>query len=182
MKKTLTILIFVLATMAVLIGVVSYLTDGFVNWNFESSLGQMSLYINDVEYVQGDILPTVDTVCIKVVGVENFKVEIVTGPSTFDFRHNGALVKFPYVEGNFDELFGLSSNENSFCIKGNQRSIKPILEALYPGEEITDISAIDEEAIYFVVRVSGGGQTVDIPINGFYEWMSVELDKSEIIF
>ena len=57
-----------------------------------------------------------------------------------------------------------------------------ILESLYPGEEITDISTLDESAAYFILRVSGNGETVEIPLTGFYEFMKIDLDKTEIIF
>lgn len=186
MKKLQITLVMLLVLIGVLVGVLAYYTHGFSDWTFgeeqKPSIGRLSLFVNGNKYAQGDALPFDNDVKIEVEGVSDYSVEIVPGNASFDFRHNGALVKFPYLEGNFNNAFAISADNGFFSINGKQRSIKAILETVYKDEEITDISAIDEEAIYFVVRVSGDGQTVDIPINGFYAWMSIELDKPEIIF
>lgn len=177
------IIISLLVITAFLIGIVAYFTDGFVEWNFsipggETPLGTLRVKVNGEAY-NGAAL--VDYATIEVLSEKEFNVEIVPGNVSFDFRHNGALVKFPYIEGNFNNAFDVTVENNIISVSG-QRSIQKVMQAIYPGEEIADISAIDKDAVYFIVRITGDGQTVELPINGFYAWMSIELDKPEIIF
>ena len=185
MKKKQIILITLLLIIGVLIGVLAYYTHGFSDWTFgeeqKPSIGRLSLFVNGNKYAQGDTLPFDNDVKIEVEGVSDYSVEIVPGNVSFDFRHNGALVKFPYIEGNFNNAFDVTVENNIISVSG-QRSIQKVMQAIYPGEEIADISAIDKDAVYFIVRITGDGQTVELPINGFYAWMSIELDKPEIIF
>lgn len=177
-------LIVLLLIMAVLIGVIAYATNGFVDWNFGESNASVSsdklrVLVNGKNY-EGDAID--DAITIEIIGVSEFSVEVMPGMETFDFRHNGNLVKFPYVDNDFNDAFSVSIDNNIISVSGI-RCIEKILQIIYPGEEITDISSIDSDAAYFVVKVTGnGGQTAEIPINGFYAWMSIELDKSEIVF
>ena len=184
MKKLQIALIVILIVTMVLIGVFAYVTNGFADWNFggfNASLSseKMHVLVNGKDY-DGNAIDSAIT--IEVIGTSEFSVEVIPGKETFDFRHNGTLVKFPYIDDAFNDAFSVSIDNNTISVSGI-RSIEKTLQAIYPGEEITDISSIDADATYFVVKVTGnGGQTVEIPINGFYAWMSIELDKSEIIF
>lgn len=130
---------------------------------------------------ENSLLPVESSLRIDV-NCSEYTVEIIAGSAAFDFRHNESLVKFPYVDGNFNDVFEVVEDEKFFTMNAAKRSMTMILESLYPGEEIIDISTLDESAAYFILRVSGNGETIEIPLTGFYEFMKIELDKTEIIF
>lgn len=184
-KKVFISLTVLLLIAALLVGVVAYFTDGFVNWNFggnhdgETPHGELCVLVNGGKYEDGTALSSAAT--IEVVGAEEVTAEVVPNNSSFDFRHNGSLVKFPYVDGNFNAAFGVVVEGNSVSVSG-QRSVERVMQALYPDEEITDISEIDSEKAYFSLLLTSNGARVEIPLSGFYAWISVALDREEISF
>lgn len=182
MKKLQITLIILLAVITGLVGGLAYFTDGFADWSFDGiNPTQRTLQLT-VDGKTITELTSGENIIVEVQGVDNFTVSVVPGDKAFDFRHNGALVKFPYIDKDITAAFGVEKSNGSFRIILLELSMQKILQALYPGEEITDISAIDKDAVYFIVRVTGDGQTVELPVRGFYAWMSIELDKPEMVF
>lgn len=200
-KKTLIALIVLLLLMCVGIGLFAYFTNGF---DFSDTPGTTTpddpddssdtddpqlpagddwlAALNGEELTGESVLPGDPALRIDV-NAEDFTVEILpNGNATFDFRHNGALVKFPYIEGSFNEAFDVDLGEGFFTVDTDNRSMTEILSAFYTGEEITDVTALDGETAYFILRISTGEKTLEIPLTGFYEYLKIELDKTEIIF
>lgn len=203
-NKTLVTLIALLLLMCVGIGLLAYFTNGF---DFSDTPGTTNSddqtdpsdpdASGDPQLPSGDgwlaalkgkelttesVLPEDPALRIDINATE-FTVEILPNANaTFDFRHNGALVKFPYIDGNFNDVFEVTVSDGYFTMNTANRSMEIILEAFYPGEDVTDISALDETEAYFILRVSGNGETIEIPLTGFYEFIKIELDKTEIIF
>lgn len=183
MKKALLIILIVLL-LALIVGVIvaAVKTNGFKDMEALSpGNSTLTLTINGEELTSSSDIPKRKDLRIYV-NIDDFAVTIVPGSSSFDFRHNGALVKFPYVDADFNAAFGVELHDGYFTIDGTMRSISAVLSNVFSGEEITDVSAVDEDAAYFVLRVSAGGQTIEIPITDFYTYLSVELDREEIIF
>lgn len=189
--KTMIALIVLLMILGAGIGVVAYFTNGFDFSETQSPAdpddkpqgsGELVLTINGERLSVDSELPKEVELRINV-NAEEFTVEILpNNNASFDFRHNGTLVKFPYIEGNFNEAFGVEICDGYFTMNAALRSIEMILEGFYPGEEISDITALDYAADYFVLRVSGNGETFELPISGLYEFLHIILDPSEVIF
>lgn len=189
--KTMIALIVLLMILGAGIGVVAYFTNGF-----DFSETQPPVDPDDKPQGSGELVLTVDGERLLVdselpkevelrinVNAEEFTVEILpNGNASFDFRHNGTLVKFPYIEGNFNEVFGVELGDGYFTMNAALRSMEMILEGFYPGEEISDITALDYAQDYFILRVSGNGETFELPLAGFYEILHITLDKTEIVF
>ena len=173
------------------IGVVAYFTNGFDFSETQSPAdpddkpqgsGELLLTMNGEQLSVNSELPKEVELRIDV-NAEEFTVEILpNGNASFDFRHNGTLVKFPYIEGNFNEAFGVEICDGYFTMNAALRSIEMILEGFYPGEEISDITVLDYAQDYFILRVSGNGETFELPLAGFYEILHITLDKTEIVF
>lgn len=185
MRKTQIALIILLSLLCIGIGLFAYFTDGFDFSegapSYDPSSDALTVSVNGQTLSPDSALPEESALRFDV-NADEFTVEVLPGSATFDFRHNGALVKFPYVDGNFNDAFEVTVSDGYFTMNTVNRSMESVLEAFYPGEDVTDISALDESAAYFVLRISGNGETVEIPLTGFYEFMKVELDKTEIIF
>ena len=189
--KTMIALIVLLMILGAGIGVVAYFTNGFDFSETQSPAdpddkpqgsGELVLTINGERLSVDSELPKEVELRINV-NAEEFTVEILpNNNASFDFRHNGTLVKFPYIEGNFNEAFGVEICDGYFTMNAALRSMEMILEGFYPGEEISDITALDYAADYFVLRVSGNGETFELPISGLYEFLHIILDPSEVIF
>lgn len=189
--KTMIALIVLLMILGAGIGVVAYFTNGFDFSETQSPAdpddkpqgsGELVLTINGERLSVDSELPKEVELRINV-NAEEFTVEILpNNNASFDFRHNGTLVKFPYIEGNFNEAFGVELGDGYFTMNAALRSMEMILEGFYPGEEISDITALDYAADYFVLRVSGNGETFELPISGLYEFLHIILDPSEVIF
>lgn len=189
--KTMIALIVLLMILGAGIGVVAYFTNGFDFSETQSPAdpddkpqgsGELLLTMNGEQLSVDSELPKEVELRIDV-NAEEFTVEILpNGNASFDFRHNGTLVKFPYIEGNFNEAFGVEICDGYFTMNAALRSMEMILEGFYPGEEISDITALDYAADYFVLRVSGNGETFELPISGLYEFLHIILDPSEVIF
>ena len=189
--KTMIALIVLLMILGAGIGVVAYFTNGFDFSETQSPAdpddkpqgsGELLLTMNGEQLSVDSELPKEVELRIDV-NAEEFTVEILpNGNASFDFRHNGTLVKFPYIEGNFNEAFGVEICDGYFTMNAALRSMEMILEGFYPGEEISDITALDYAADYFVLRVSGNGKTFELPLSGFYEILHIMLDKTEIVF
>lgn len=189
--KTMIALIVLLMILGAGIGVVAYFTNGFDFSETQSPAdpddkpqgsGELLLTMNGEQLSVDSELPKEVELRIDV-NAEEFTVEILpNGNASFDFRHNGTLVKFPYIEGNFNEAFGVEICDGYFTMNAALRSMEMILEGFYPGEEISDITALDYAADYFVLRVSGNGKTFELPLSGFYEILHITLDKTEIVF
>lgn len=189
--KTMIALIVLLMILGAGIGVVAYFTNGFDFSETQSPAdpddkpqgsGELVLTINGERLSVDSELPKEVELRINV-NAEEFTVEILpNNNASFDFRHNGTLVKFPYIEGNFNEAFGVELGDGYFTMNAALRSMEMILEGFYPGEEISDITALDYAADYFVLRVSGNGKTFELPLSGFYEILHIMLDKTEIVF
>lgn len=189
--KTMIALIVLLMILGAGIGVVAYFTNGFDFSETQSPAdpddkpqgsGELLLTMNGEQLSVDSELPKEVELRIDV-NAEEFTVEILpNGNASFDFRHNGTLVKFPYIEGNFNEAFGVELGDGYFTMNAALSSMEMILEGFYPGEEISDITALDYAADYFVLRVSGNGKTFELPLSGFYEILHIMLDKTEIVF
>lgn len=189
--KTMIALIVLLMILGAGIGVVAYFTNGFDFSETQSPAdpddkpqgsGELLLTMNGEQLSVDSELPKEVELRIDV-NAEEFTVEILpNGNASFDFRHNGSLVKFPYIEGNFNEAFGVEIGDGYFMMNAALQSMEMILEGFYPGEEISDITALDYAADYFVLRVSGNGKTFELPLAGFYEILHITLDKTEIVF
>lgn len=189
--KTMIALIVLLMILGAGIGVVAYFTNGFDFSETQSPAdpddkpqgsGELLLTMNGEQLSVDSELPKEVELRIDV-NAEEFTVEILpNGNASFDFRHNGTLVKFPYIEGNFNEAFGVEICDGYFTMNAALSSMEMILEGFYPGEEISDITALDYAADYFVLRVSGNGKTFELPLSGFYEILHIMLDKTEIVF
>ena len=189
--KTMIALIVLLMILGAGIGVVAYFTNGF-----DFSETQSPADPDDKPHGSGELLLTMNGEQLSVdselpkevelrinVNAEEFTVEILPyNNASFDFRHNGTLVKFPYIEGNFNEAFGVELGDGYFTMNAALRSMEMILEGFYPGEEISDITALDYAQDYFILRVSGNGETFELPLAGFYEILHITLDKTEIVF
>lgn len=185
MRKTQITLIILLSLLCIGIGLFAYFTDGF---DFSEGMsspdpasGALTVSVNGQTLSPDSALPEESALRFDV-NADEFTAEVLPGSATFDFRHNGALVKFPYLDGNFNDAFEVTVSDGYFTMNTTNRSMESILEAFYPGEDVTDISTLDESAAYFILRVSGNGETIEIPLTGFYEFMKIELDKTEIIF
>lgn len=173
------------------IGVVAYFTNGFDFSETQSPADpddqpqgddELVLTVNGEQLSVDSELPKEVELRIDV-NAEEFTVEILPyNNASFDFRHNGTLVKFPYIEGNFNEAFGVELGDGYFTMNAALRSMEMILEGFYPGEEISDITALDYAQDYFILRVSGNGETFELPLAGFYEILHITLDKTEIVF
>lgn len=185
MRKTQIALIILLFLLCIGIGLFAYFTDGFDFSegvpSHDSVSGTLTVSVNGQSLSPDSALHEESALRFDV-NADEFTVEVLPGSATFDFRHNGALVKFPYIDGNFNDAFEVTVSDGYFTMNTANRSMESILEAFYPGEDVTDISALDETAAYFILRVSGNGETVEIPLTGFYEFIKIELDKTEIIF
>lgn len=193
MKNTVNISVAIIILLLILglgIGLVAYFTNGF---DFSSLADEAKpsdepsqnivLTIDGEEISLDAELPVRTNLRIDVsTNADEFTVEVLPGTATFDFKHNGVLVKFPYIEGNFNEVFGVEVGEGYFTLNTSLKSMQQILEAYYTGEEITGITTLSEEAAYFVIRVSSDEDSISIPISGFYGVFTIELDKTEIIF
>lgn len=189
--KTMIALIVLLMILGAGIGVVAYFTNGFDFSETQSPAdpddkpqgsGELLLTMNGEQLSVDSELPKEVELRIDV-NAEEFTVEILpNGNASFDFRHNGTLVKFPYIEGNFNEAFGVEICDGYFTMNAALRSMEMILEGFYPGEEISDITALDYAQDYFILRVSGNGKTFELPLAGFYEILHITLDKTEIVF
>lgn len=188
--KTMIALIVLLMILGAGIGVVAYFTNGF-----DFSSGQkpapddpddepfvLELTAGGEKLTSESVLPKGVELRIDV-NAEEFTVEILpNSKASFDFRHNGALVKFPYIDGDFNDAFEVAVSDGYFTMNTANRSMESILEAFYSGEDVTDISALDETEAYFILRVFGNGKTFELPLAGFYEILHITLDKTEIIF
>ena len=181
-------IIVLLVLLGVGIGLVAYFTHGFDFSNPDVAdpsgdpSGTLLLTIGGKEYTAGEVLPYQAALRVDI-NAADFTVEVLpSGDVTFDFRHNGTLVKFPYIDGNFNEAFGIELGDSFFTINTDNRSMAKILESFYPEEEITDMTALDGAATYFVLRVTGNGKTIDIPLTGFYEYLQITITPEEIIF
>lgn len=194
MKNTIRISVSIIVLLMILgagIGVVAYFTNGFDFSETQSPADPDDQPQGDYELVltlNGEQL-SVDSELPKEVelridvNAEEFTVEILpNGNASFDFRHNGTLLKFPYIEGNFNEAFGVEIGDGYFTMNAALRSMEMILEGFYPGEDVTDITALDYAQDYFILRVSGNGKTFELPLAGFYEILHITLDKTEIVF
>lgn len=189
--KTMIALIVLLMILGAGIGVVAYFTNGFDFSETQSPADpddqpqgddELVLTVNGEQLSVDSELPKEVELRIDV-NAEEFTVEILpNNNASFDFRHNGTLVKFPYIEGNFNEAFGVELGDGYFTMNAALRSMEMILEGFYTGEEISDITALDYAADYFVLRVSGNGKTFELPLSGFYEILHIMLDKTEIVF
>lgn len=189
--KTMIALIVLLMILGAGIGLVAYFTNGFDFSEMQTPTdpddkpqgsGELVLTMNGERLsVDSELLKEVE---LRIdVNAEEFVVEILPyDSSSFDFRHNGTLVKFPYIEGNFNEAFGVEIGDGYFTMNAALRSMEIILEGFYPGEEISDITALDYAADYFVLRVSGNGKIFELPLAGFYEILHITLDPSEVVF
>lgn len=168
------------------LGVTAYYTDGFRHWDDivrPPAPSGLTLKVNGEELTADGILPLADELRVDVSGTDVFEVDIIpTTGVTFDFRKSGALVKFPYLDGDIGAAFGLTVGEDWFSFNSGNRSMTSILEKLYPGETITEVPELDTEAAYFLLRVSGGGKNVEIPLTGFIAWIAIEVNPPEIIF
>lgn len=194
MKNTVRILVSIIVLLMILgagIGVVAYFTNGFDFSEMQSPADpddqpqgdyELVLTVNGEQLSVDSELPKEVELRIDV-NAEEFTVEILpNGNGSFDFRHNGTLLKFPYIEGNFNEAFGVEIGDGYFTMNAALRSMEMILEGFYPGEEVTDITALDYTQDYFILRVSGNGKTFELPLAGFYEILHITLDKTEIVF
>lgn len=189
--KTMIALIVLLMILGAGIGVVAYFTNGFDFSETQSPAdpddkpqgsGELVLTINGERLSVDSELPKEVELRINV-NAEEFTVEILpNNNASFDFRHNGTLVKFPYIEGNFNEAFGVELGDGYFTMNAALRSMEMILEGFYTGEEISDITALDYAQDYFILRVSGNGEMFELPLAGFYEILHITLDKTEIVF
>ena len=189
--KTMIALIVLLMILGAGIGVVAYFTNGFDFSETQSPADpddqpqgddELVLTVNGEQLSVDSELPKEVELRIDV-NAEEFTVEILpNNNASFDFRHNGTLVKFPYIEGNFNEAFGVELGDGYFTMNAALRSMEMILEGFYPGEEISDITALDYAQDYFILRVSGNGKTFELPLAGFYEILHITLDKTEIVF
>lgn len=189
--KTMIALIVLLMILGAGIGVVAYFTNGFDFSETQSPAdpddkpqgsGELVLTINGERLSVDSELPKEVELRINV-NAEEFTVEILPNNNvSFDFRHNGTLVKFPYIEGNFNEAFDVELGDGYFTMNAALRSMEMILEGFYPGEEISDITALDYAQDYFILRVSGNGEMFELPLAGFYEILHITLDKTEIVF
>lgn len=190
MKRSLVALILLLMVLAACIGLLAYFTDGF---DFSSGKKPapddpddepfvLELTVGGEKLTSESVLPKEVELRIDV-NTKDFVVEILPNGSTaFDFRHNGTLVKFPYIEGNFNEVFEVEIGDGFFTLNAALRSMQKILEGFYDGEEISDITSLDGSLAYFILRVSAEEEVVEIPIAGFYEILNITLDKTEIVF
>ena len=194
MRNTVRISVSIIVLLMILgagIGVVAYFTNGFDFSETQSPADpddqpqgdyELVLTVNGEQLSVDSELPKEVELRIDV-NAEEFTVEILpNGNASFDFRHNGTLLKFPYIEGNFNEAFGVEIGDGYFTMNAALRSMEMILEGFYPGEEVTDITALDYAQDYFILRVSGNGKTFELPLAGFYEILHITLDKTEIVF
>lgn len=189
--KTMIALIVLLVILCGGVGLVAYFTNGFDFSETQSPAdpddkpqgsGELLLTMNGEQLSVDSELPKEVELRIDV-NAEKFTVEILpNGNASFDFRHNGSLVKFPYIEGNFNEAFGVEISDRYFTMNAALRSMEMILEGFYPGEEISDITVLDYAQDYFILRVSGNGETFELPLAGFYEILHITIDKTEIVF
>lgn len=191
--KTVVAIVVLLIILVVGVGLLAYFTDGF---DFSDIIPTDPSDPADKPLDVEDLILTVDGERLSVdselpkefelhidVNADEFTVEILpSSSSTFDFRHNGSLVKFPYVEGNFNGTFGVEIGDGCFTMNSSLRSMYKVLSGYYDGEDITEITSLDPEAVYFVVRISGNDEIIEIPLTGFYEVFNLTLDKTEIIF
>ena len=188
--KTVAAILILLLFLGIGIGLLAYFTDGF---DFSSGKKPapddpddepfvLELTVGGEKLTSESVLPKEVELRIDV-NTKDFVVEILpNGSNAFDFRHNGTLVKFPYIEGNFNEAFEVEIGDGFFTLNAALRSMQKILEGFYDGEEISDITALDGSSVYFVLRVSADEDVVEIPIMGFYEILNITLDKTEIVF
>lgn len=194
MKNTVRISVSIIVLLMILgagIGVVAYFTNGFDFSETQSPADpddqpqgdyELVLTVNGEQLSVDSELPKEVELRIDV-NAEEFTVEILpNGNASFDFRHNGTLLKFPYIEGNFNEAFGVEIGDGYFTMNAALRSMEMILEGFYPGEDVTDITALDYAQDYFILRVSGNGKIFELPLSGFYEILHITLDKTEIVF
>ena len=191
--KTVVAIVVLLTILVVGVGLLAYFTDGF---DFSDIIPTDPSNPADKPLDVEDLILTVDGERLSVdselpkevelhidVNADEFTVEILpSSSSTFDFRHNGSLVKFPYVEDNFNEAFNVEIGDGYFTMNSSLRSMYKVLSGYYDGEDITEITSLDPEAVYFVVRISGNDEIIEIPLTGFYEVFNLTLDKTEIIF
>lgn len=188
--KTVAAILILLLFLGIGIGLLAYFTDGF-----DFSSGQkpapddpddepfvLELTAGGEKLTSESMLP--EEIELRIdVNTKDFVLEILpNGSNTFDFRHNGTLVKFPYIEGNFNEVFEVEIGDGFFTLNAALRSMQKILEGFYDGEEISDITSLDGSLAYFILRVSAEEEVVEIPIAGFYEILNITLDKTEIVF
>lgn len=175
--------IIILAMLLVAVGAVAYVTDGFSNWNFDdmrtnATLSGIEVVVNDEPYewqsLSGAAVITVEGGTLQAVEI------LPTNNGSFDFRCAGALTKFPYIDGNFNEAFGVTVDGKTVILP-SIRSLEVILEKKYLCD-ITEITAVQDDIAYFVLRMTVDGKTIDIPLDGFYEWMKVSLEPEEITF
>ena len=191
--KIVVAIVVLLIILGVGVGLLAYFTDGF---DFSDIIPTDPSDPADKPLDVEDLILTVDgeeltadcelpkTTELRIdVNADEFTVEILpSSSSTVDFRHNGSLVKFPYVEGNFNGAFGVEIGDGYFTMNSSLRSMYKVLSGYYDGEDITEITSLDPEAVYFVVRISGNDEIIEIPLTGFYEVFNLTLDKTEIIF
>lgn len=191
--KIVVAIVVLLIILGVGVGLLAYFTDGF---DFSDIIPTDPSDPADKPQVVEDLILTVDGERLSVdselpkevelhidVNADEFTVEILpSSSSTFDFRHNGSLVKFPYVEGNFNGAFNVEIGDGYFTLNSSLRSMYKVLSGYYDGEDITEITSLDPESVYFVVRISGNDEIIEIPLSGFYEFLHITLDPSEVIF
>lgn len=175
--------IIILAMLLVAVGAVAYVTDGFSNWNFgdmrpNTALSGIEVVVNDEPY-EGQSLSGAAVVTVEGGTLEAVEI-LPANNGTFDFRRAGALTKFPYIDGNFNEAFGVTVDGNTIILP-SIRSLEVILEKKYLCD-ITEITAVQDDIAYFVLRMTVDEKVIDIPLDGFYEWMKVSLEPEEITF
>ena len=119
---------------------------------------------------------------IDVKETDTFTVNIVPSGKSFDFRHNGALTKFPYgLEADWNSIFKLEVGEGYFNFD-NSKQMMYVLAYIFPGEEITELNGFESSAAYFNIEVNAGDDILIVPLSGFYGYMKIDLSDEYIVF
>ncbi len=121
---------------------------------------------------------------VDVESDELFSVEILPCDVEFEFRHDGTLTVFPYLNVDWNELFDVKLQKGYFTFDNSSRVIiDDILAKLYPDEEIQILGNIDKDTVYFQIIVTAGEQTATIDLVGWQKSMiNINLNTDKVVF
>lgn len=177
-----------LVVVIICIAVIAAVTEGFTRWNFSlSSFEKMrgfALFVDDKQITSETVLPANSSLKIEVRGAEEFKVRICPNPyANFDFKSNGVLVKFPYIDSeNIERAFSLEMYSNGFSLNTLDKNMQHILSKIYGDAYIEVVNELDSEFAYFVLIVDTSQTSIEIPLTGFISGIELSIDNEEVIF
>lgn len=175
LSKTLTYIVIFLLLIAV-IGTVAYFTQGFksdfstfyITYNNKDIMDKAQYALPsgehrfDIKYTLGFLQS--DT--------KQYSVKVVPSGKAFDFAVDGVL-KLYTAEKDLTPAFDIELYEDYFTLKiPDNISMTKILQRVYPDSEVSIVSEIDPEEMYFVLCISSYNNTSTV-----YIYFSIPLTK-----